>query len=454
VKRQQITPNQIDVLLSGKGLPASLEAERLTLGSAIAYPESQPQIVAECQPEWFTLEQHRVIFATLANLYAAGEPADRVTIAQALHDSGKLESAGGLAYLMELDAGIPASLNIDGYMRVMREKWVRRQAISTGYAMIHQAMTDGNDDSIATTLERYMTIAGDQKRGGLVSVADHVEAEGMDAVLAPDTVAAGGISLPWASLAAMTGMLLPNQITTIAAPTGTGKSSFVRQIIAAAAMEGHCCALFSLEMSRNEVLRAMAATIAEVNSREIDRGTLGDIQRQRLARTLGMLEGAPIYIDEESDTTSAMDAKLRSLSARRPVGLVVVDHFHLLADTGGENRTTTLKLASNRLRRMARQHAAHVIVLCQYNRTGIREQKDDGPQLHHIEGTEALAQDSHRVFMLDPHRFKPGEPWPERIPYRLFIRKARKGGMGELPLAFERRLTRFHEDRPEQQEIV
>lgn len=449
MKPRAISSQQIEVMLSGKGLPASLEAERLTLGSAIAYRESQYQILAECKPEWFSLEAHRAIFAAMGTLYTTGETLDRVTLAQYLIDSGHLEAAGGLSYLMELDANIPASLNIDGYMRLLREKWVRRQAITTGYTLIHQAMTDGDDATIARTLERYLEVAGEQQRGGLVSVADYLEQDGMDALLAPECDDSRGITLPWPKFSHLTGVLMPNQMTTLGAPTGRGKSSMMRQIIAAAAMAGVCVAVFSLEMSKQEIVRAMAATLARVNSRNIDRGALNDFERKALAGTVGQIEGLPIYLDDESDTTTAIDAKVRALLARRPVGLVVVDHFHLLMDQSGGNRAETLRQQSKNLRRMARTHNLHMLVLAQYNKTAAREQKDDAPQLHQFDGTEALIQDSQRVWMLHPHKLRDGEPWPERLPYTMYLRKARKGGLGEIPMVFRYKLASFEEDQPE-----
>jgi replicative DNA helicase len=451
---KKLSPAQIDYCLSAKGLPASLEAERLTLGALlIESPDVQAQIVSECSPAWFTLAANALIFETASEIFRSGEPLDRVMVAQKLVDAGQVENVGGLSYLMGLDEGIPRFMNVGGYMGVLRDKWVRRQAITAGYAIIQQALDPGDGEAINATLERYMELSQPPKRGGLVSAGEHAKGCGIEELFAANSEL-GGIELPWLQLSGITGQLLPDQMTTIAAPTGTGKSSFLRQIIAAAAMAGKCVALFSLEMSRAEVLRAMSATLSGVDSRRIDRGQIGQDERLRLARVFGELEGQPIYIDEESSTTTAIDAALRKLSARRPVDLIAIDHFHLLSDPPQGNRTETLKLASNRLRGMARRHQAHMLVLAQYGKGSIREQKDDAPQLHHIEGTDALAHDSHRVWMLDPTKFKAGEPLPEVIPYTLFLRKARKGGLGQIAMGFERRYTRFTEDGPRHQEVV
>jgi len=439
------TTRQIDAIVEAKGLPSSLESERLTLGALLSDPAAQPIVMAELDPVWLTTEAHVTIFGHARRLFDAGQSLDRVTLAQSLMDSGALEKAGGLSYLMDLDRDSPQALNVDGYLRVLRRLWVRRQAIVSAYAVIQAAMTGEDEESITGPLEKYLELAQPQESHGLISAADHVREVGVDALFAPDAEKGEAIHLPFPKLSAMAGALLPKQMTVLSAPTGAGKSSLARQIIISACRASIGVALFSMEMSRDEVLTALACTIAGVDSRRIAAGTASHAERSRLMAALGEVEGWPLFIDEASNTTSAIDARMRQLCSRRSIGLLVVDHFHLLADAA-ESRNVAQATQANRLRAMIRRLNLHAVVLAQYSKIGRRSQKDDGPQTTDIEGSEALSQAAHRIWMLDPQKLPDGEAWPERLPYMLYIRKARGGGLGQIPFGFERRFTRFVED--------
>lgn len=433
-----------DALLAARGLPANLEAERLLLGLLLSgRTEEQAAIIDGLRPEYLTTEAHRIIIATAARLWNSGRSPDRIVLAQSLIDEGKLEQVHGLTYLMELDS-TPRGLNIDGYLSVLREKWVRREAIATAQRITVAAMS-GEAEDVTTELERFLSIDASPRRRAQ-SFAEAMRDISLDDLLTPDSERPEGIAFPWLEFGRIAGVMLPNQMTAIAGPTGGGKSSFARQIAASAAQAGVPTLYFSLEMTFAEMAAAMACAMAEVDSADIRRGRTDMAQRGRFASAIGQLEGMPLWIDDRTNTVTGMDAELRRLIAVHGIRLCIVDHFHLL-DLGGmagSNETSRQEAAANRLRGLAQQLQVHMLVLAQYDKAGAKEQvKDRQPTIYDISGSKALVNASQRVIMLHPERV--GLPWPEKLPYLAIVGKNRGGRMGEVPLQFWRRYTKFVE---------
>jgi replicative DNA helicase len=432
-------------------LPSSVEAERFVLGSAIGWEENLPFVLGTVDPEDFSLEAHRRIFRTMKSLWEEGVRPDRMTIFARLKERKELDrvDSNPLSFLMSLDEGMPAQVNVAGYARVVQDLALRRRAIFAVDELKKQFFQGvETTPEILAKAQKVMDALNDQaiRKNELESAAEIIDRFELDGIFAGES--GNPVTMPWISLAELVPALYPQQMMVIAAPTAGGKSSFARQIAMHSSMtQALPTAVYTLEMGKREAIRAMICTLAEVEQHKAMRNRLEQMDAQSINRAAQRLQDSPLYIDDsQAVTVPQIAASLRRLAAKGKVGLVIVDYVQLMEHVGKSGgRAEEVARISGGLRRLCREFECPVIALAQYNNEGAKAAKDGVPELWHLAESGALAKDANVVIFLTPKKPPDGDPYPEKQEYAVTVKKNRSGRVGKKTLIFNRRLTRFEE---------
>ncbi len=431
-------------LLMERGLPESVETERLVLGSILLdYRENLPAALGLLRPQDFALKSHRRIFGAMVEMDKVCEPVDRVTVFNRLQANGHAEAVGGLSYLVSLDDGLPRLCNFEQYLLIVREKAILRRTVFACDRLKNACLLgiDPPADLLAQAERTLVAIAGDAATGGRLRTASEVFAEqGVEAILNQSRAAGKSIPFPWPSLNELLIGVQSGQLVVIAARPGVGKSAAAAQLAAHAAMEGSRVALFSLEMSASEILQRMVCSAAGVNMHTARRGRLSEQERFEMSRAATDIAALPLYIDDATGCTmGALNAAVRRLNAKHPVGLVIVDYLQLMDVPGRrENRNVEISEISRGLKRLARELEFPVVALSQLNREPEKHMRR--PMLADLRDSGSIEQDADVVVLL---HLVNAEPGARVVDCEFLVAKHRNGPIGKRVLRFHRESTRF-----------
>ncbi len=428
-----------------KGLPSDLDAERYTLAAAMGDPETAATLLESLDETLFTTERHRLTLRAMKAVAANEGRLDRVLVAKQAQRDGTFDSIGGLSGLLDLDEGMPRIINPERYVRLLEEKRSLRHVIRVAHESIQRAAL-GVDS--AEVIQRELVHSIEQTPGPATKPLKGI-VETIGAVGGIDAFFEGqsnqGVPVGFAPLQKMIPAFGRGRVITIGGPTGGGKSTLARQAAIESARLGFGVALFSLEMSAEEVFRAMCCTLAAVSTRRVQQGDISAEERARLAEGAYKIEQLPVWIcDEANQTITSIQSTVKAQSKRRPIALVVVDYLQLLQSLGKTaTRTEAVDGISRSLKRMARSLNLPVLSLVQWSNEGARAAQDgQEPGLHSIRESGAIAQDSDVVIFLVPQKQQPGENGGKR-PYRLVVKKNRSGPTGSVDVLFDPRRTIF-----------
>jgi replicative DNA helicase len=437
-----------------RGLPTNLEAERLVLGSIILDDSLYIQAASTLEPDDFSLDKHRRIFSRMGELHERGESIDRVTVANELLRYNELEACGGLSYLVSLDDGLPHIVNIESYIRIVRDKAVLRRIIFASQHLMNRCVAgeEEPDEILAGAEETLLKLGEARVKAGLLNprqILDEYEG-GINAFLDPSK-RIKGISTGFLKLDEMTGGLHAGELFILAARPSMGKTALALNIAHHVAVKhGEAVAVFSLEMAKESLLTRLVCAGARVDSQRFRTGYLNADERRRLQTSLTELAQAPIYID---DTAGAhlMDihAKLRRLQAERKLGLVVVDYLQLMSGRGRfENRNQEISSLSRGLKLLAKELNVPLMVLSQLSRAPETRQGDHRPQLSDLRESGSIEQDADLVAFIFREEIYKRDREDLRGLAELLLAKQRNGPVGTVNLVFLNHLTKF-ENRAE-----
>jgi replicative DNA helicase len=433
-----------------KGLPVNLDAERFVLGSILVDDSLFVQVAGVLQPDDFSLEKHRRIFSRMAELHERGERIDRVTVAEELMKHNQLEACDGLSYLISLDDGLPRTVNIEGYVRIVKDKAMLRRIIFTSQKLIDRCLMaeEEPEDILASAEETLLRLSEQQVRAGLVSPSEIIEGYegGINAFLDPSK-RIKGLGTGFVKLDEMTGGFHPGELIILAARPAMGKTAMALNIAqhAATGRNAHTVAIFSLEMSNESLLTRMLCAAARVDQQKFRAGFLSAEERRRLQAAAASFAGAPLFIDD-SAAVNLMDihAKLRRLRAEQGLGLVVIDYLQLMSGRGRfDNRVQEVSSLSRGLKLMAKELSVPMLVLSQLSRAPEVRQGDHRPQLSDLRESGSIEQDADVVmFIFREEIYKPDRE-DLRGTAELMVAKQRNGPTGKIPLVFLKQWTKF-----------
>jgi len=437
-----------------KGLPTNIEAERLVLGSVMLDDSLYIQAAGTLEPDDFSLEKHRRIFARMGDLHGRGESIDRVTLANELLRFSELEACGGLGYLVSLDDGLPHIVNLESYIRIVKDKAILRRIIFASQHLMNRCLVGEEDpeDILAGAEETLLKLGEARAKQSLASpkqIIDDYEG-GINAFLDPSKRIKGA-GTGYYKLDEMTGGLHAGDLFILAARPSMGKTALALNIAHHVATKGgQAVAIFSLEMSKESLLTRMLCAGARVDSQRFRAGYLNAEERRRLQAGLNELVQAPIFIDDTAGV-HMMDihAKLRRLQAEHKLGLVIVDYLQLMTGRGRfENRNQEISAISRGMKLLAKELGVPMLVLSQLSRAPETRQGDHRPQLSDLRESGSIEQDADLVAFIFREEVYKRDREDLRGLAELILAKQRNGPVGKIDLVFLHHLTKF-ENRAE-----
>jgi replicative DNA helicase len=439
-----------------KGLPANLDAERFVLGSVLLNDSVYLQVAGAIEPDDFSLEKHRRIFARMKDLYDRGEKIDRVTLTNELMKAGQLESVDGMTYLLSLDEGLPEIINLESYIRIVKDKSTLRKLIFSAQSMINRCLMAGEepDEILASAEEVLLKLGEARSREKLESPKSIVEKfpGGIGAFLDPSQ-RISGLSTGFKRFDEMTGGLHGGELFILAARPSMGKTALAMNIAQHVATHPQIrkpVAVFSLEMSSSSLLTRLLCAAARVDQHKFRAGFLNVEERRKLQFALADLTEAPLFLDDTAGV-NLMDvhAKLRRMKAEHGLSLVVIDYLQLMSSRGrSENRNQEVSAISRGLKLMAKDLDVPFVVLSQLSRASETRPGDHKPQLSDLRDSGSIEQDADLVAFIYREEVYKKDREDIKGQADLIIAKQRNGPIGTVPLRFLGSYTRF-ENRAE-----
>jgi replicative DNA helicase len=430
--------------------PHSFEAEQAVLGGLLLDNSTWDSIADRLTAEDFYRRDHQQIFSAIAELSARSEPADAVTLAEYLAAKGLADETGGLAYLAGLARETPTAANIRAYADIVRERSLLRHLIrvsgeiaGSAYESEGRSAKDLVDDAERRVFE--IAEAGRRTGSGFVPLRDILGAtiDRLD-MLHENQGQLTGVATGYTDLDRMTAGLQPGDLIIVAGRPSMGKTTLALNIAENAAISGNVpVAVFSMEMSREQLSMRMISSLGRVDQSHLRTGMFGDEDWARINGAIAQMKVAPVYIDDSGALTpTEVRARARRLSRERGLGLIVVDYLQLMQVAGTkENRATEISEISRSLKALAKELKVPVIALSQLNR-GVEQRTDKKPVMSDLRESGAIEQDADVIMLI--YREEVYEPETARKGIAdIIIAKQRNGPTGEVHLTFLGKYTRF-----------
>lgn len=427
-------------------LPFSLEAEQTILGAVLTEPSVLSVVLEKVKSESFFNEQHRALFQIIVAMFTSGEKADVITVLNAAMQQRLFDTPQeGRAYLAALINMVPSVSNIESYCNIVAEKYYLRSLAFAARSILQDVQSgEANAQALLDSAEqRIFDIRQGRSVQGLVKIGDAVcEAyDRIGKISGPDKEKYLGARTGYKYLDTVTSGLNKSDLILIAARPGMGKTSFAINIATNVARRGDReVAVFSLEMSREQLATRMLSTEALVDSHKLRSGYLTNDDWVRLATSAGVLSGLPMYFDDTAGVTvQQIKAKLRRM---KNIGLVVIDYLQLMTSTlKTDNRVLVISEITRQLKIMAKELDIPVILLSQLSR-GPESRNDKRPMLSDLRESGSIEQDADIVMFLYRDAYYNKDSANPNIS-ECIIAKNRHGETGTVNLVWDGQFTRF-----------
>ncbi|MCL6441971.1 MAG: replicative DNA helicase [Alicyclobacillus sp.] len=429
--------------------PQHLEAEQAVLGAMLISPEAVAEAAEWLEPEDFYRSAHQVIFAAMRDLYENGQPVDVVTTTAALQamENG-LERAGGIEYLANLAAAMPTALHIEHYANIVREKALLRRIIAVATEIANDGyQADRTAAEVLSDAERkILELSQHRKLRDFTHIADVLETtfERIEQLYGSEGKLTG-LSTGYTELDRMTSGLQKSDLIILAARPSVGKTAFALNVAQNVAIrEGQPVAIFSLEMSKEQLVQRMLCAEGYIDGHKLRNGALDEEDWPKLSLAITTLSNSPIYIDDTPGITVAeMRSKLRRLKSQTGLGFVVIDYLQLIHGrrTPGENRQQEISEISRMLKQLARELEVPVVALAQLSRS-VEQRQDKRPMLSDIRESGSIEQDADIVAFLYRDDYYDPESDRKNI-VEVLIAKQRNGPVGKVELVFLKNYNKF-----------
>ncbi|MHB0977584.1 MAG: replicative DNA helicase [Candidatus Aquicultorales bacterium] len=438
--------------------PHNLEAEQSLIGAMLISPDAVGVAVEHIQPDNFYVEAHRLIYEAITDLYRTGKPSDAVTVADALKSKGQLEAAGGKPYIHTLVSAVPSTANAPYYAEIVERNATYRALIRAAneIAMLGYECPDDISGAIDRAETLIFGIANPRMNSKFVSI-DELMTAGFEEIqaLGENPNAITGVSSGFPDLDALTSGFHPGDLVILAARPSMGKTALALNMAANIGKAKITVAVFSLEMSKEQLAQRIMGSEGEINSHHLRTGNLKDTEWSKLADTAGRLQEAPIFVDDTPGLSiMELRAKTRRLFARHAPGLIIVDYLQLMQSyKKTENRQQEIAEISRGLKILAKEMGVPILALSQLSR-GIEQREDKIPRLSDLRESGSIEQDADMVLFIH-RKVRPvvtGEedvdPITERRSTDLILAKHRNGPIGSVKLTFLENYAKFVSQAP------
>lgn len=427
--------------------PQALEAEQAVLGALLVNPECISRVVDVLEPDYFYRKSHQVIYASVLDLFDKNEPIDIVTVSQCLKDQGKLDGVGGRQYLTDLAMSVATTANVEFYAKSVSEKALLRNLIKAGTEIVATCYDEIEADIAVDKAERLIFgISQRRNMQALVPIREIVnESFARIEKRYEQRDALSGLSTGFYDLDEMTSGWQKSDLVIVAARPSMGKTAFTLNLAQHAAVEcGVPVAVFSLEMSKEQLVQRLLCSEARIDANKLRTGFLQTNDWTALSVAMGRLGEAPLYIDD-SPAISVLDirAKCRRLKAEmKDLGLVIIDYIQLMQGRKqSDNRVQEVSEISRGLKTLSRELDVPVIALSQLSRA-VEARQNKRPMLSDLRESGSIEQDADIVMFIyrddyyNPESERRGEA-------EIIIAKQRNGPVGTVELLYQASITRF-----------
>jgi len=444
-----VNKTEANKLLSLKIPPQNQEAEESLLGAILIDNENLLDILEVLTPEDFYKSAHGIIFSAITELFNEDEPVDLITLSNKLREKGEFEKAGGAFFLAKLTDTVPLPSNSKHYAKIVREKATLRRLIEKAAHITKLCyQDDGNVSDVIDFAENAIFEISENKTSpGFFRISNIVQ-DAIDVIEERQLNKAlvTGVETGFSKFDEMTAGLQKSDFIIIAGRPSMGKTALGMNIARNAAVNNNIpVAIFSLEMSKEQLAMRLLCSEARIDSSKIRSGFLSKEDFSKITDAAGVLSEAPIYIDD-SPRTSAMEirTKARRLKMEKDLGMVVIDYVQLMKTRSDiERRDLEISDISRSLKILAKELDIPVVALSQLNRK-LEERQDKRPVLSDLRESGALEQDADVVtFIYRDEVYNKSEDNPNIGKAEILIRKQRNGPIGVVPLTFLSSCTRF-----------
>ena len=431
--------------------PHSVEAEQSLLGGLMLDRRAWDQVADAVGADDFYRADHKLIFVAIGELAERDLPADAVTVSEHLERQGQLDDAGGLGYLGQLVQETPSAANIHAYARIVRDRAMLRQLIEIGgdiAASAHDSEGRSVSELVDLAEQKVFDIADrGQRRGTGFKPLKEVLSGTIDRLddLSQSEGDITGIATGFEDMDEMTSGLQRGDLVVVAGRPSMGKTTLAMNIAENAAIgnQKKPTAVFSMEMSAEQLSFRMIGSIGRVNQSHLRSGRLTDEDWSRIDSAVSMMSTAPIFIDDAPALTpTEVRARARRLKREHDLELIIVDYLQLMQVAGTtENRATEISEISRSLKALARELNVPVIAISQLNRS-VEQRTDKRPVMSDLRESGAIEQDADVIVFIYREEVYDAET-PRKGVADIIIGKQRNGPTGEFHLTFLGEFTKF-----------
>lgn len=429
--------------------PQNVEAEMSVLGCLMLDKDAIIKIADQIRPDDFYDKKHEIIYRAVIELYERSNSIDVLTVSNRLDEVRQLQAAGGNSYLASLVNSVPSSAHLSHYAGIVRKKGTLRRLISAASDITSMAFQEEGEvaDILDTAEQRLFGVSQQHLKQNFVSISDilHETFERIDEMhRGPGGLR--GLSTGFYEMDKILGGLQKSDLVILAARPAMGKTSFALDIMRnIAVQEKKGVAVFSLEMSRDQLVDRLLTAQSGVPLWKIRTGQLSDSDFALLGEAMGVLSEAPIFIDDVAGANiMEVRTKARRLKTEHDIGLVVIDYLQLMQgrSTAAENRVQEVSEISRSLKILARELNVPVLALSQLHR-GVESRPDKVPQLSDLRESGSIEQDADVVMFIYREDAYKGKDSRKPNIAEIHIKKHRNGPTGEVDLYFEQERTTF-----------
>lgn len=436
-------------LQDGKLPPQNLDAEVSILGAVLIDEDVLTRVGDKLKADDFYDPRHSLIFAGMVTLYERHKPVDLLTLSDELKKKDLLEDAGGSGYLAELTNQVPTAAHAESYAEIIAQNAMRRRLIkaSGNIAELGFDEAKSSDELLADAEAELFAVSDEALRQELTSL-EQVLTETFDRMeeLHRDKSKMRGIPTGYRDMDNMMAGLQRSDLIILAARPAMGKSTFALNLAHnVAVQQNHAVLVFSLEMSKEQLVDRMLADEAGVDAWNIRTGNLSDDDFEKLSHAMGTLAEAPIFIDDTPGlSVLELRTKARRAAHERPLGLIVIDYLQLMSGSsrgGNDNRVQEISEISRGLKLVARELNVPVIALSQLSRS-VESRTPPHPQLSDLRESGSIEQDADIVMFLYREDYYNQETDRQHVT-ELMIKKHRNGPVGTVELYFHPERLKF-----------
>ncbi|HOK56775.1 MAG TPA: replicative DNA helicase [bacterium] len=436
--------------------PQNIEAEKALLGCMLLDEEARIKVLENFKVDFFYSEAHQKIFSSIVKLFEKGEKCDLITLTEILKGENALKEIGGVEYLTHIVETVPTSAYVDDYMKIVREKYILRSLISNATKIISEAYNQ--QDEVETLLDKAESLIFEVSQNKIEREAYPLKNLIRDAIENIEKIQdkrgyVTGLPTGFIDLDKMTTGLHPSDFIIIASRPSMGKTALACNIALNlnSGVEKIPVLIFSLEMSKEQIVQRMLCSEAKVNILKLRQGLLSDKEIGRLLIAASQLEEASIFIDDTpSLNVFELRARARRLKAKENIQVIIIDYLQLMRGKGrAENRQQEISEISASLKSLAKELNIPVIAVSQLSRA-TEQRVDKKPQLADLRESGSIEQDADLVLLLYREEYY-NETEENKGIAEVIIAKQRNGPTGSVFLTFLEEYTRFENYTPRQE---